>query len=63
MKSIVDEFKMGVYLESDGRDLHELIGAVKMVDSNYSLYKDNSIQCRKMFIWDENMVKKEWWDK
>lgn len=29
-----------------------------MVDSNYSLYKDNSIQCRKMFIWDENMVKK-----
>ena len=63
MKSIVDEFKMGVYLESDGRDLHELIGAVKMVDSNYSLYKDNSIQCRKMFIWDENRVKKEWWDK
>lgn len=43
MKLIVDEFKMGVYFEFDGWDLYELIGVVKMVDSNYFLYKDNFI--------------------
>lgn len=62
MKSIVDEFQVGVCLKSDGRDLDELISVIEVMNGNYSFYKEKSVQYKEAFIWSDDMVKKEWWN-
>lgn len=44
MREITEEFNVGVFIDSDGRNKQELIAAIKMLQCDYDFYKGN---CRK----------------
>lgn len=51
MSEIVKINKCGIVLDNDGRDLEELIVAVKNMEKNYDNYKANTVNMVKL-LWD-----------
>lgn len=61
MAEIININSIGIALSSDGRDLQELIMAIKKLQENYSYYKSNSEKHKSHYIWNDNLIKKDWY--
>lgn len=62
MKEIVDKYDVGITLESDGRDIEQLKASIYTIESKNSLYKSNCIISKEKMIWNNDMVKEEWYN-
>lgn len=56
MKDIIDKYKIGISLKSDGRDLDEINNAIKQMKSNHIIFKNELNKHYQKFIWDEETV-------
>jgi glycosyltransferase involved in cell wall biosynthesis len=61
MSEITDLYNVGIALKSDGCDLEELRTAINQLLENYDLYKRNAESCKKRFVWNDDLIMKEWY--
>lgn len=52
MKSLVDKYKIGVAIESDGRDIEMIVEGINNIVTNYDTYVQNIIKYKDNFLWD-----------
>jgi hypothetical protein len=52
MKRIVEKYGFGVVLNSDGRNISDIIDGIRKLERNYNYYKKNVEQNSKNIMWD-----------
>jgi glycosyltransferase involved in cell wall biosynthesis len=52
MKELVDRYKIGICLKSDGRELPEIIEAIKCIIKNNNIYRNNIQRYGHNFLWE-----------
>jgi len=62
MAEIVKNKLLGVSIDSDGRNIYDIINAIRILESNYELFKENCITNGKQYLWNDNVIKEEWWN-
>lgn len=55
MAEIINEDEVGVVLDSDGRDINNIITSIKILLSNYSYYKENCEKYKSKYVWNTNL--------
>ena len=56
MRDIIKEHNNGIFIESDGSDLNQIIEAIKILCMNYEYYRKNTEAICKKFIWHNSDV-------
>ncbi len=52
MKGLVDKYKIGVAIDSDGRNIEMIVDGLNNVVTNYDTYVQNIIKYKDNFMWD-----------
>lgn len=57
MKAIIEKNIIGVVLKTDGRDWKDIYDALNKMDQYYSVYKNNILEVKTAYQWDEQEYK------
>jgi hypothetical protein len=56
MADIMNDYNVGIALQSDGRDLDDLKKSIVSLQGNYDFYKNNATLHGGKFLWDEKSL-------
>jgi hypothetical protein len=56
MADIMNDYNVGIALQSDGRDLDDLKKSIVLLQAQYDFYKNNASKHGSIFLWDETSL-------
>lgn len=60
MASLVRDYRLGIALDSDGRELDEVKRGIKLLLADYKMFKLNCLANMCSFVWKDSDVKTAW---
>jgi hypothetical protein len=61
MSSLVKDLGLGVFLESDGRDIDQIKRGINLLLANYQTYRNNCLDNMNNFVWKDDDVNTSWY--